>query len=341
MLSGLPLSIALEHLFAQQTDSGFIIDDLSRSTLFQCYSPAGDMFFIGQHNPTRLLRFQGGGRKAPPKDMTIKAGCPPSCFICIDNVGWQSKGVQLYYRFQVNGNGYAALCNPFPFMPKHITIASAEHRPQSWHGDALEANALRLVTDLHDISSQLPGWVCFYNGDGAGASIKGHFHYQIFQTPRGHGLFPIQHAAKMIEQRANETMGAPPDENAASVLTLDAEHYPLAAFRITGNHDSMIHAAAGRLTEWSRAIGDAASANLIAIHEHDHVTFYFVPRNRDYSRSGGLTGIVGGLEALGEILFCTEEENAAINTGKVDFSYMWNILRGVNPPNVRRMMATH
>ncbi len=341
MLEPLPLSIALQYLFAQQTDSGFIVDDLSESTVFQCYSPSGDMFFIGQHNPKRLLRFQGIGRKNPPTGMIIKAGCPPSCFICTGNIGWQSKGVQLYYRFPVNGNDYAALCNPFPFMPKHITVASVAHRPQSWHSKTPEQDIKRLITDLYDISAQLPGWVCFYNGDGAGASIKGHFHYQIFQTPRGHGLFPIQHAARAVEQRANEIMEALPDENAASVLTLDAEHYPLAAFRITGNRDSMIRATVGRLTEWSRAIGDAASANLIAIHECDHVIFYFVPRNRDYSRSGGLDGIVGGLEVLGEALFCSEKANAAINNGTVNFHYIRDILRGVNPPNVRRMMAMH
>jgi len=338
MLEPLPLSIALQYLFAQQTDSGFIVDDLSQASSFQCHSPEDDMFFIGQYNPIRLLRFQGVGRKNPPAGMIIRAGCPSSCFICIDNVGWQSKGVQLYYRLQVNGNEYAALCNPFPFMPKHITVASVAHRPQSWHSKTLEQDIKRLVTDLYDISAQLPGWVCFYNGDGAGASIKEHFHYQIFQTPRGHGLFPIQHAARRIEQRENETIEALPDENAASVLTLDAEHYPLAAFRITGKRDSMIRTAAGRLTEWSRAIGGAASANLIAIHEHDHVTFYLVPRNCDYSRSGGLASIVGGLEAMGKALFCTEKENDAINSGTVDFRYIWNILRGVNPPNVRRMM---
>lgn len=339
ILERLPLSTALQHLFAQQTDIGFIIDDLSHASFFQCHSPEDDMFFIGQYNPIRLLRFQGVGRKIPPKGLATKTGCPSSCFICIDNVSWQSKGVQFYYRFQINGNDYAALCNPFPFMPKHVTIASAKHRPQSWHNGALEQNIKRLVTDLYDISVQLPGWVCFYNGDGAGASIKGHFHYQIFQTPRGHGLFPIQHAARRIEQRENETMEAMPDENAASVLTIDAEHYPLAAFRITGNRDSMIRAVAGRLSEWTRAIDGAASANLIAIHEHDHVTFYLVPRNCDYSRSGGLTGTVGGLEAMGEVLFCTDKENDAINTGVVNYTYMWNILRGVNPPNVRRMMA--
>ena len=341
MLEPLPLSIALQHLFAQQTDSGFIVDDLSQSTVFQRHSPEDDMFLLGQYNPVRLLRFQGVGRKIPPAGMIIQPGYPPSCFICTSNIGWQSKGVQLYYRFPVNGNEYAALCNPFPFMPKHITVASAEHRPQSWHGKTLEESIQRLVTDLYDISAQLPGWVCFYNGDGAGASIKGHFHYQIFQTPRGHGLFPIQHAAKRIEQRENETMEVMPDENAASVLTLDAKHYPLAAFRITGNRDSMIRATIGRLTKWSGTIGNAASANLIAIHEHNHVTFYFVPRNHDYSRSGGLTGIVGGLEALGEILFCTEKENDAINTGRINYQYMWDILKGVTPPNIGRMMAMH
>ena len=64
---------------------------------------------------------------------------------------------------------------------------------------------------------------------------------------------------------------------------------------------------------------------------------YLIPRNRFYSRSIGMAGIVGGLETLGEFIFCTEEENRIINTQGLNFEYMASILRGVKPPNVERL----
>lgn len=68
------------------------------------------------------------------------------------------------------------------------------------------------------------------------------------------------------------------------------------------------------------------------------IAMYFVPRNRFYSRSPGMSGIVGGLEVLGEFIFCTESENQAINEQRVDYEYMWRILEAVKPPSVQQLM---
>ena len=83
--------------------------------------------------------------------------------------------------------------------------------------------------------------------------------------------------------------------------------------------------------------GDSASANLTAIWENNQLVIYLVPRNRFYSRSIGMAGVVGGLEALGEFIFCTEEENKIINAQGIDYNYMATILKGVRPPNVERL----
>ncbi|MBP6889057.1 MAG: DUF4922 domain-containing protein [Candidatus Moranbacteria bacterium] len=336
-----PLSDALRLLHAQQMDSGFIIDDLTAVRYFQCHG-GDDAFFIGQYNPNRRLRFKGNGRVTPPEGVATKTTRSTKCFICHENVGWQSRGVQFYFLFDVNGNSYAALCNPFPFMPTHMTIASTEHAPQSWHGKPEEelGKMTRIVTDLYDLAVKLPEWICFYNGVGAGASIEEHLHFQAFMSPAGHGLFPIQHAARRIEQKANESIGTPADDISPSVLVVDTQHYPLTTFRITGNRENTIRATIGRMREWSNTVGNAASANLIAIHEKSQVTFYLVPRNYRYSRSAGLQGIVGGMEVMGEFILSTPEEDAAINSGEITFQRMWSILKGVNPPNVSRM-TTH
>jgi hypothetical protein len=58
---------------------------------------------------------------------------------------------------------------------------------------------------------------------------------------------------------------------------------------------------------------------------------YFVPRNKFYTRSPGLAGMVAGLETLGEFIFCTEEEQRAINEQRVNYDYLWRILEAVRP----------
>ena len=62
---------------------------------------------------------------------------------------------------------------------------------------------------------------------------------------------------------------------------------------------------------------------------------YFVPRNKFFSRSPGLSGTVGGLEVLGEFIFCTESEDKAIHDQKVDYNYLWRILQSVDAPRAK------
>ncbi len=327
---------ALKLLQEQQMDIGYICDDLKQVRYFQCYGP-GDVFFIGQYNPRRADRGKGAGRSVPPPGVATKTTPLTKCFLCADNVRWQSRGIQLYYQFKVGENTYNILCNPFPFMPTHMTIAAVEHEPQSWQemtawkGDKVT----RLVQDLYDIALHLPGFVGFYNGVGAGASIEEHFHYQFFKIPSGHGLFPLQQIAGAVEARA-KSAAMLADEN-ISTLMIDARDYPLTSFRFRGERSKMIGDVVERLRKWNTMSGDTASANITAIWEGSSLVMYLIPRNRFYSRSPGMSGTVGGLEVLGEFIFCTEEENKLINTQVVDYRYMETILRGVKPPNVERL----
>jgi len=330
-----PLPKALELLQEQQMDIGFIQDDLSEVKYFQCYGP-GDLFFIGQFNPRRAERFRGAGRNLPPSGVQTKSTPSLKCFLCTDNVRWQSRGIQLYYQFRVGANIYNALCNPFPFMPTHLTISSVEHEPQSWHKANWKTDKItRIVQDLYDVAVQLPGYVGFYNGVGAGASIEEHFHFQFFQIPNGHGQFPLQHVAIEVE---NNTKAAAmlADEN-ISTLVIDPQYYPLTAFRFRGDRKKTIKAIVERIKKWNTVAGTSASANITSIWESGELVIYLIPRNRFYSRSIGMAGIVGGLETLGEFIFCTEEENKIINTQGIDYDYMSLILKGVKPPNVERL----
>ena len=155
------LAAALRTLYEQQVDIGFIQDDLSQVSYFR-YRASGngeDHFFIVQFNPRRAERFKGAGRKTPPSGATIVGVADSSCFLCTSNIRWQHRGIQLGYQFSVNKRAYNALCNPFPFMKAHITMAAGEHVSQSFHvhgnTPSTQAKICRLVEDLYGIAEQL------------------------------------------------------------------------------------------------------------------------------------------------------------------------------------------
>ncbi len=331
------LSTAMHMLYEQQEDAGFIRDDLSQVECFRCHDNNNKGFFIGQFNPGRGNRAKGAGRIVPPTGSQTKNTPDASCFICADNVRWQQSGVQLYYQFSVNEREYNALCNPFPFMPVHMTIASVEHKPQSWHNadkSVAKENIRVIVEDLYDTTNKLEGFVGFYNGVGAGATIEQHLHFHFFNVPNGHKTFPIQQAYTLSEAGAGHDDGKGRRKSKLKLIS----NYPLVAYRIGSNkRDEVINKAIELVENWHTLTGDTSSANIAAIIEKNNVSIYFVPRSKLFSRSPGLSGIVGGLETLGEFVLSTERENQAINEQKIDFAYLWRILDSVKPPNSERL----
>jgi hypothetical protein len=320
------LAAAMRALYDQQVDIGFIQDDLSQVGYFRYRAASDDArFFIVQFNPCRAERFKGAGRKAPPPGSQVVGVADPSCFLCTDNIRWQHRSVQSYYRFAVNGRPYNVLCNPFPFMRAHLTIASGDHLPQSFHvaGDeqGTRDKILRIVADLYGVIEQLPTFVGLYNGAGAGASIEKHLHYHFFELPDGHGGFPLQRAAALTERKLS-----------GPTACLKIEGYPLAAHRVRGDRDAAVGATVELAAAWDRQAGEAASANIIALWEQGAISVYFIPRNRFYTRSPGLEGMVAGLETLGEFILCTEDEHRAIREQRVNYEYLWRILEAVRPP---------
>lgn len=326
------LAAALRALYAQQVDIGFIQDDLSQVSYFRYRSVDNgqERFFIVQYNPRRAERHKGAGRKTPPPGSQVQGITDTNCFLCVDNIRWQHRGIQSYYQFTVNGRPYNALCNPFPFMRVHLTIASDEHIPQTFHSrgqrDETKRKIRRIVEDLYGVAEQLPTFVGFYNGAGAGASIEHHLHYHFFEIPDGHGTFPIQHTARLTERHSSQAVNARPE-----VSKLRLADYPLTAFRLRGSKDGVIDSAVELAADWDELSGEAASANIIAVWEEEAVSLYFMPRNKFYTRSPGLAGTVAGLESMGEFIFCTESEYQAINDQRVDYAYLCRILEAVRP----------
>lgn len=325
------LAAALRALYDQQVDIGFVQDDLGQVSYFRYRAPNdhGQHFFIVQFNPRRAERVKGAGRKTPPRGAQVQGIADTSCYLCIDNIRWQHRGVQGYYQYRVNGRVYNALCNPFPFTRTHLTMAAGEHLPQSFHvtGDVeqTEARIRTIVEDLYGIVEQLPTFVGFYNGAGAGASIEKHLHFHCFEITDGHGSFPIQTAARL----ARQSLFAPADNQPAQVLAIP--DYPLTAYQVRGSKSEAIEAMVDLGVDWDQRAGEAASANIVALWEDGAVSLYFVPRNRFYTRSPGLAGMVAGLETLGEFIFSTDDEQRAINEQRVTYEYLWRILEAVRP----------
>ncbi len=84
------------------------------------------------------------------------------CFLCIENLPLEQKGI-------IYKEKYSVLCNPYPIFPAHLTVSSIEHRPQ---------RIKKSFTDLLHISRDFNNYCFIYNGPESGASAPDHLHFQ-------------------------------------------------------------------------------------------------------------------------------------------------------------------
>jgi hypothetical protein len=113
--------------------------------------------------------------------------------------------------------------------------------------------------------------------------------------------------------------------------------YPITAIYFLGQGEVLME----RSTEWIRRLImgarrylSALSANLIAYADADapdRLHLFIVPRNKFFAHAPGMTGMIGGLEILGEIVFSTELEKQLLDTGQVDYFFVERILSAVEP----------
>lgn len=85
------------------------------------------------------------------------------CFLCAENQPKEQKRLEIYHDID--------LClNPYPILPKHITIPFKEHTKQ---------NLKDCIDRYWDVIVRIPdGFALFYNGPCCGASAPDHFHFQ-------------------------------------------------------------------------------------------------------------------------------------------------------------------
>jgi hypothetical protein len=84
------------------------------------------------------------------------------CFLCRENLYPEQRGIAF-------GPDWTIYANPFPILPRHLTIVHREHRPQRIEGQ---------VEAMLGLAAELPGLVVLYNGPECGASAPDHSHLQ-------------------------------------------------------------------------------------------------------------------------------------------------------------------
>lgn len=316
------LGAALEGLRLNQVETGFIQDDLSEVRRFEFVDPrSSGAFFSAQYNPARARRFGGSGVKQPPQGASpINDGC----FLCADNIEWQQQGTEIGYPVGGANVPYTAWMNPFPLAVGHAVLAADDHIHQHWENNGIAL--AEIVRDLIEFSDRLPGWITFYNGAGAGASIESHLHFHALPRTPGLAPMPIEQAADRhrIELDLAATL------NGAIARGL----YPLDFAHWRGRREQILPPVLAWLDAWQdhRGGDPDATANAMAVRhaKSEEMDIFFVPRVRSRSRAEGLGGVIGAFETMGEIICSRPEEKDLLERGSVDYESIADLLRHVS-----------
>ncbi len=305
---------ALLALREQQRAAGFVREDLDALNRHRFEHPqqAGRFFSI-QYNPRRAQRYAGIGRREPPAGVASLNG---GCFLCRENIEWQQDGLQLGYDVRGLHRDYFALMNPYPLMPCHAVLVAREHVAQASPFAHPARELPRLALDLVSLAHRMPGFVGFYNGQGAGASIPGHLHFQFFRRPAGYGLFALESAVRPSTQ---------------------VPGYPLNTLHWQGEIEAIAQQAGDWLCRWLKRLpADAQpSANLIASRSaaDAETQIFVVPRDQRRMHAPGMKGAVGGLEVLGELVFSTEQEWDRVQRAEINYFTIESMLSAVSVPD--------
>ena len=112
--------------------------------------------FHVQFNPARMV---STGAKLDKESIRERP-----CFLCRKNQPKEQKAVEIY-------EDYNLCVNPYPILPKHVTLPYQEHIPQQI-GDFF-------IEDIDALLKEMPeDYAIFYNGPCCGASAPDHFHFQ-------------------------------------------------------------------------------------------------------------------------------------------------------------------
>lgn len=211
------------------------------------------------------------------------------CFLCAANIH-ECHPLEVLIHLRLAGRDYFAGANFAWIEPNHYTVMSAEHMDQAYSRAALEA-----MFELHMQTEQR--FRVLFNGNGAGASIPWHLHYQITT------------AAMPIE-------ALPPDHSTA---------YPTVVHRFVADLDAA-HAAADA---WLRRDPLHHSVNILIATPVDETLIFVFPRDQRRAKAEG-KGLVGGFEVSGDFVLSAPDERAVFLEAEAQTAR--RILEQIRPP---------
>ncbi len=145
------------------------------------------------------VQFNPGRITSTSADVDNKTIRNRACFLCIENLPVEQKG--LLYK-----NNFVILANPYPIFPAHFTIVKTEHTPQE-----ILISFKYLLSLSKDLSND---FTVFYNGPQCGASAPDHLHFQA-----GNSFFlPLESDYKILMQRYGDVILS---DNNTSVSAVD------------------------------------------------------------------------------------------------------------------------
>ncbi len=109
-----------------------------------------------------IVQANPGRRKSTLAKVDAESISGRRCFLCPESISPEERGIAF--------GDLVILPNPYPVLPRHLTIPGREHVPQSLSG--------RVPAMLELARAMGAGMVVFYNGPLCGASAPDHFHFQ-------------------------------------------------------------------------------------------------------------------------------------------------------------------
>lgn len=299
-----PFAERLLATWRQQAEVGFLLSDPRQTQIEtrEAHDDATGVNFRFRWMPHREIRgdvqeLERRGILNPKRDESKLFRDPRDphqrhCFLCAANIA-ECHPLEALVPVTLAGREYLAGANFAWIEQDHYTVMAAKHTDQVYTPHLLEA-----MLDLH---RQTGGrFRVLFNGDGAGASIPWHLHYQITTAP-----MPIEQLM--------------PGQEAA---------YPTAVQRFAADDVGRATAHAA-IAEWLQRDPEHHTQNVFIHGPVEAATIFFFPRDKRRAKATN-KGLVGGFEVAGDFVMSAPAEEAAFRTASVALAR--EILGQVTPP---------
>ena len=171
---------AANYLFNSQMKSW----DLMRTNYDNLRHIESKAFWSGSYK--LKIQFNPGRIKSTSAEVDEKSIKNRKCFLCLENLPMEQKGIFILEKFVL-------LCNPYPILSQHITVASIVHEPQ---------RILEYISDYLLISKLLSNSTLIYNGPSCGASAPDHLHFQAVTKQ----VIPIENDIQQLKNECGITV---------------------------------------------------------------------------------------------------------------------------------------